>query len=467
VTRPTKLRLAAAAALLALAPWLALALLSAPSFDDFCFFALTRAHGWAGAQQPMYDGHFGRFVATALLTGLGWATDRLGGLPGPFPALPLIAIAAVLWFCWRTLGRLLPGQKAGERAVAAGLTGALFLAAMPGAGEILYWGSGMACYLPLILFLWHLVLRIADAFAGEPPPRAGEVALLAVLGFLVAGTQELGAPLILLLLAGWAWAGRRQGWAAAACAALAAVALPTLAAFAIVYAAPGNDVRSAFYPGSHELLRALPMTVVDAVIFLTLRIAAVPALAGGLALLWLAAARHPPAPRLPAALPRLLLALWAMAVLGTGLISRYAINHALPPRGLDVTFTLGVLALAFAAVRHGGGPGAAILAGWSPERRRAATAGALLLCAAGAGEWRVLYQAAATAPRAAAEYRARLALLAAAAPGSPVAVPPLRVPARPLQFMELSPDPTHWHNRCVADYFGLAAVIPAGRAAGG
>jgi hypothetical protein len=454
----------AALALIALAPWPVLALLSAPSVDDFCLFALVRDPGWAAAQRQMYHDHSGRFVATALITGLGWLIDRLGaGLPGPFTLLPLLAIAAILWLCWRTLARLFPERPAAQRAIATAFSGALLLATLPGAGELLFWASGMASYLPLLLLLWHLMLRVADTLKGRRPPGGGETALLTALAFLVAGTHELGGPLILPLLAAWAEAGRRRGWRRSGFAWLAAIGAGALIACAIVLAAPGNGTRLSDYPGSGDLLRALPMGLVDTVIFLAMRVAAAPPLLGGLALAWLLAARRPSPPAPAAAAGWLLPATWLAVLLVTGIASRYAVDHALPRRGLDLLYALGVPALAFAATWHGRVRGAAILAGWSAARRRAAPVVAILLCLAGAGEWRAMWAAAVTGPGYRREYDARVALLAGAPAGARVAVPAFLHRSRLLLIDELSTDPGHWHNRCVADYFRLAAVARASR----
>jgi hypothetical protein len=358
----------AALALIALAPWPVLALLSAPSVDDFCLFALVRDPGWAAAQRQMYQDHSGRFVATALITGLGWLTDRLGaGLPGPFTLLPLLAIAAILWLCWRTLARLFPERPAAQRAIATALSGALLLATLPGAGELLFWTSGMASYLPLLLLLWYLMLRVADTLKGRPP-GGGETALLTALAFLVAGTHELGGPLILLLLAAWAEAGRRRGWARSGFAWLAAIGAGALIAYAIVLAAPGNGTRLSDYPGSGNPLQALPMGLADTVIFLAVRVAAVPPLLGGLSLAWLLAARRPSPPA--AAAGWLLPATWLAVLLVAAIVSRYAMNHALPHRGLDLLYAIGVPPLAFAAMWHGRvrGAGCPFPPPWRPAR---------------------------------------------------------------------------------------------------
>jgi hypothetical protein len=452
--------IAAALAVAALAPWVALALLSIPSGDDLCYFGTSRAVGWSAAQLEVYQGHSGRFVATALLTGLGELIDRTaGGLPGPFPVLPLLAIGAFLWLSWRSLALLLPELAAPVRAIAATLSAALLIATLPTPAELLYWGAGMASYLPLALLLWHLTLRVAAAIAGGKPPGAGEAALLAALAFLAAGTQELGAPLLVLLLGAWAAAGRRQGWPGAALLRLAAIAAAASVAFVVLYAAPGNDARLGAYPGSRDLLRALPLGAVDTLIFLALRMAAAPALLGGLALAWLAAARGER--RASPALWRLLPALWILGCLGAEAVSRYATAHGLPPRAQNLLYLMGAPALLAAVTWHGRARGADILAGWRPGRRRAAAAAALLACAAGAGEWRGLYEAAVTAPRFTAEYRARLAQLAAAPPGATVAVTPVRQKTTLLPFAELAADPEDWRNRCAARYFRLGAVVLA------
>src|SRR5262249_49951230 len=80
---------AAPLAVLALAPWLVLALWSRPSADDFCYFGFVRAQGWLEAQLFVRQSMGGRYTATALLTGIGWLSDRLGD--------PAVVYAACGW----------------------------------------------------------------------------------------------------------------------------------------------------------------------------------------------------------------------------------------------------------------------------------------------------------------------------------------------------------------------------------
>src|SRR5262249_22108160 len=186
--------------LLALSPWLVLALWAAPSADDYCFFSFVRRHGWLGAQQFVFDRVTGRFTSTALFTGMGWLTDAFGGEPFALYA-PLAALAVLLLVlqAWRSVGRLFPGCRGIDRLIVAGFIAAVLLATLPSANDVLYWANAIFIYLPAILLVWHVLLRAIDAAQGARSPSAAELAMLWLLGFIGAGAHGPLAPLPLLV----------------------------------------------------------------------------------------------------------------------------------------------------------------------------------------------------------------------------------------------------------------------------
>src|SRR5215470_11781004 len=189
-------RVAAPLAVLALAPWLVLALWSRPSADDFCYFAFVRAQGWLDAQLFVRQSLGGRYTATALLTGIGWLTDRLDDPAVVYAGLGWLGMLAILWLAWRSVGLLLPHLAAADRLIVAALVEAAFLSTLPRATDALFWGAVVAIYLTSLLLAWYFMLRLIAAATGRPAPGPAGVAWLAALAFLGAGCNELTAPIL-------------------------------------------------------------------------------------------------------------------------------------------------------------------------------------------------------------------------------------------------------------------------------
>lgn len=451
-------RLAAALlALLALAPWLILAFRSRASADDFCFATLVRDHGWLGAQLYSYQVLGGRYSSTAAITAITWLTDRLGSGPSSlYVAVAWPIILAILVFAWRSVGLLLPALSEVDRLIVGGFVGIAFLATLPNAADVVYWATSASIYLSSLLLLWHFMLQLVATSTDQPPPRPAGAIGLGILAFLGAGLNELTAPLLILVIAAWAYVGHRRGWPARRLASLAAIAGIALLGLAILVAAPGNGVRLANYPGSRDLVAGLPWSLVDAATFLLLRVAALPTLIGLLGLAWLEAARRgAPPPRLPPLwlMPALVLAGCLLAFV----ISRYSMARGLPHRAQDLLYVIPFVALGVAAVWHGRTMGPRLWTGWSDRQRRLATGAAILLCLAGPTEWRALYEAFWSGPRFAAENDRRLELLAADTVAD-VTVPVLATQPKLLFITDLKADPKDWYNVCVAAYFGHRTV---------
>src|SRR5262249_4709880 len=134
------------------------------------------------------------------------------------------------------------------------------------------------------LFAWWLLEGLARLQQDDAPPRHLTIAGWLVAAPIVAVSNELAAPvtLLILLAIGFALLKRRHKLS---CVLLAgAVGLAALAGFGLLLSSPGNALRLADYPDSGGALGA-PFRAVGAVtIFIALRLFGTPALLGWLGL---------------------------------------------------------------------------------------------------------------------------------------------------------------------------------------
>jgi hypothetical protein len=452
----------APASFLGLMPWIVLVFWVSPSADDFCYFASVRQHGWAGAQLWWYGTHSGRFSATALQTGVGWLIDSLSR--DVWTTLRFVALAdlALIWLLgWRFV-RIMAGHwPRAWRLVATNIMVSVLLVSLVNAKEAVYWLNAAMAYLPPALFVWWLLQALARMMQDDVSPEPGETAGLTVAAFVAAGMNELVAPTVIAVLAGMAYLQWRRRHPASDQGRLLLIALATLIGFAVVVLAPGNAMRLDAYPGSRDVLAAPLRGAAALLAFLVLRLGGTPALIGWLGVAGLVSAqdarrRH----REPAASSPLWLMPALFLVVGWVELSigYFSMGSLLPTRAQNMLFVFGFVALTTTAIWWGRGPGgAALIERLGPRRQRRLLLVMAAICLSSATIWISLYDAALSGPRFLAQNRERVRLIEGA-PGADVAVPALSAQPTLLFVSDLSTDPQHWYNRCVADYFGKRSV---------
>ena len=240
------------AAYLLLLPFLLLSFFVWPSSDDYALAVMYEGNGsfW-GVLKALYGDWGGRYSA--------W----LGALPGPYLVKNLwfyrLLVAATLvllglsvrWF-WKGLLAGVPHKSI--HSLAAGVFLLLWFQVMPGTADSLYWYSGMVVYTwPLIVFFFLAggMLRSSTAM----PLKI----LFFPATFLLVGFNEIAAVTALLLIAAW-WlmtGQKEQLWLKIS------LLLVVIAGLSLLLFSPGNARRMAHFANNSNFWDALHISLIS------------------------------------------------------------------------------------------------------------------------------------------------------------------------------------------------------------
>lgn len=458
----------AALPLAGLAIFAALAAFAVPQADDFCYAAVVRSDGLIGGALAFYHDWTGRIAATLLIM-LPWAAADATGVDVVqvyrAAGLALLALAAVP--AALAARRLWP--KAGPAATTAIAATLLYclIANARSPRDLFYWLPGAVTYaVPGLLVAVLLVVLLTAAAEDRRVSLPAAVGLCLLALTAAAGNEFTGAMIATVAVASL-WA--RRGGGPLQPVLHAGLLVAAAAGLLVQVLAPGTATRTAaatVAAGTGDLPGALLWGPVYFTNYLVLRVDA-PGVLGWLLLAGLITVwhdrrhgrPHPPRPDL-VWLP---LAVFVAAGVAAFAAGYYGIGSMLPARAQNQVHLVGLFALtlataAFVRSRHPALRAWRSRLPWATPRRLAVVAVVLILLSP--QSIRAVYELIAEAPAYAAAQEGRFARLAAAGNG-PVAVAPLPARPRHLHMEDLRPDPAHWVNRCVADYYGIETVVVA------
>lgn len=450
-----------------LAPFVLLIFQAVPQADDFFYGALALEHGLFGGIGEMYGRWSGRFLISFLIMLPTILADETGAMLIDLARIGgLLIFGAISALAFYTARLLIP-KAAGWPT---GLAGLLFLyvvlANARSVRDTLYWVPGFAPYaLPAVigaaLYAW-----LHAAAAEERRLAPGHLLWLCPLLAVTAGANEFTGPALVTIIAASIVLRAGLGGRPLQPLVHTALALPALAGTAIVLAAPGNDVRVAQQSTGGDPLETLVWGPIYFLNYLALRIDS-PGLAGWLLLVALAVRgaerrAETPSPVRPLLvwIPLTVFVVYGLLAFGAGV---YGLGSLLPGRAQNqVHLTFMVLAsLAAAEAARSYGPAlSAWLKARAPrlDRRRLALI-AVVLIALSPQSWRAAYDlASGEAAGFAAENRTRLAKLEESPARKKFLLPPWQHHPALLVQEDMAPDPLHWINLSIADYYGHAAV---------
>ena len=463
--RPLSLLVLLGAALISLLPMLILAAYAFPSADDFCL-AVEASGGFWHMQSEHYLKWTGRYTATLLQT-----LSSRWDLASVYPWFVMATLAATLLSFRSLIGALWEREFGSLQTTAfAAVATAVFVGGLPSVVEAFYWMASATTYQwGLIAYLVWLALLVRIARGSAPAGDRRRRAAAAVLTVLLPGFNEVMAPLVLATLLAFVVAGRRAG--------VRERFMPALLAIAIVFTAvsllaPGNGTRSSSYPAlptRHNVEFALTETARQTVRFIVDH--------GSYTALWFAAfgawwwGWGPRALRRTDA-PYQERHGWS-GVLGLALIVYLTLfplyweygntNYTGEGRTYNITYFVFCAAVIWAVALLS----REITGRWSePVARLRASRGADLILAAVLACLMIAspstvrsFRSLEEAPAYLRAQRAREAVLRTVANrGGAALVPAIHVRPDGLFWGDLQPDPSHWINSCVADYYGLRSV---------
>lgn len=232
------------ALLLCLVPYLLLCLFIFPSGDDY-------SYAWVGASSTDFLGTLigewntwnGRYISNifVLINPIAYGRFDL------YQMVPILLMTGFITSHYVLLIKFVTASK--TQAVIMSLCFLLvYLNVMPDVGEGIYWYTATVTYFaPLLLFPLHLILLKTVSINFKPLI----VPLLVAFQFVLTGFNEVLMLIMTLLHLGfvvWAKTNKKYFW----------LLLVTQLIFsAIVYFAPGNDVRSSYFSDNHDVIHTL------------------------------------------------------------------------------------------------------------------------------------------------------------------------------------------------------------------
>jgi hypothetical protein len=245
------------ALLLPVLPFAILTAFAVPAYDDNGFSATALRSGFVRMQTGWYRSTSGRYFTTAVIS--------LGPLTfGSFTGYKIVALLIVL-LTFASIFFLLTAAFGAQTALLArlcmaALVTSLFSNQTPDVTEAYYWMPGSISYqLGCVLTLFFFGLMISFLRAPRGAARTLLLASASALVFAVVGTSETSMIFLIFLVcvvtakAFLLGVESRRVWALV-------LTLAALCAL-VVFASPGNAVRSAYCPDRHRLLFSLRMSV--------------------------------------------------------------------------------------------------------------------------------------------------------------------------------------------------------------
>jgi hypothetical protein len=447
---------------LVLMPYILLACFAWPSADDLTYALDTRRDGYWVAYRDQLRLWNGRYASNLFELG-GPMVWRSIWMYRAVAVAMILATAAVAYAAVRTVTANVATRS--EAAAMALCVTLLFLAGAPSLGESIYWYTGSVTYqLSAVLAVLQVVVTMRAL--GGPSPAVGMIVAAAMLLVVAAGMNEVALLLVATFYAASALVATIELRRRDLRMAMLMLAISVVAGMAVSLA-PGNAVRSAFFPARHQGLRSLVLTALQ-----TLRFAAEWTTSGALllgSLLFL-----PIAEKLSRVEPWRSIGRPAAAALAAGTIAvipvsvfpaYWATGMLGQHRTVSVAYFVFLL-LWFSAltalVAVGWAPGSN---GWLRDRRVRGPAFALL--AASLAITHNGYGVAADLARGRARLFARAMAARFAAldrcaetPAARCGLEPIAVIPESFYAVDISSDPNDWVNAGYAAYFGLGQVVP-------
>ena len=248
--------ISALALLVTIAPFFILCFFAHPSFvDDYCFATKTMEMGLMNAFLDWYINWTGRYSLCFLMS----LNPLLIQSIWLCKALLLLFILLLPFVSFYLIKAIFPKQKTGLYISLMALFNFFYLYQLPSVSDGLYWMTGaMAYQMPNICLLVILTLLIhARKKKNYLTLRYFFICLLAI---VMIGANEISMLTFLLFIAGLILLDlvKKQPLQPG----LLLVFLVSIVCSFFVVFAPGNDVRGALFPMSHDLVRALLMTIV-------------------------------------------------------------------------------------------------------------------------------------------------------------------------------------------------------------
>ncbi len=428
-----------------------------PMADDFAVAVSTRELGAFGYAYDFYFRQSGRLAGHALAGILLGYVELTRVYPWVLVTLALVSLAG-----WFALLRAVLGASVSRRTAFAWavLVQVLAFATRTAPGESLYWVTGAVMYQLCVALSFLLVARLSAR--GTRAPRSLEVVLLLATTLLVTSLHELAGAMLAVVLAVGAWLTRRLAvpgrglWVAC----LAACVVGTL----VTVAAPGTRARAEQFEHAWSVgwtLRHFPVDLWDTVLAWSTD----PKLLAATVVLFLSPGFRRPRPLwIDARVP------WrATAALSLGVAlpsafaaARWATGEAAVSRVVDLcqqVFLVGWLFVLFVSTRGERGlPRSELVRCVGRTLALGTLAAALLLH--GNGRFALGDFVHDRPNRWKSSMEARYATLRNARVNRTLDVVVPRPPWTPrlLVRMDITEDPTHWHNAAVAQYFGLRSV---------
>lgn len=233
-----------------IALYLILGFYAQPTADDYCYANSAIKNGFLQSQISWYTGWSGRYASTAIISLFALYCDLIH----VFWFIPLFLIATTCVAFSVLIHTLAKGYLTLVQTVSSGLVlAALYLSGVPSTSETFYWLSGGITYQGgnvLYLLLLATVINLKNSNKDKTKRRNFLIACLLVT--LIAGMNETIMFLQSLTLAFAATLAFKK--AAQDRFMLLAIMALSLFCAVIVIAAPGNAVRSGFFPLAHHLL---------------------------------------------------------------------------------------------------------------------------------------------------------------------------------------------------------------------
>jgi hypothetical protein len=253
----------AIALLLSIAPFLVVAFFCHPAADDYCHAAKTLELGFVGVQRYWYSSWNGKYFSMMLFS----LHPLVYGSIGAYKAVAIIVILLTFASIFSFLNTVLKSSfPLIDKLIAATFITALFSNHMPEVTEGYYWMPGSITYQLagiLTLFFFSSTIKTFEARKGR---KALWFTLSCILLVAIAGCAETSMVVVFLLLVSIAVKAFRNKvrtrwfW-------LSFLVLTTLCALVVIIA-PGNSVRSSFFPNRHRLLFSLGFSLAQEVRFL-------------------------------------------------------------------------------------------------------------------------------------------------------------------------------------------------------
>lgn len=222
-----------------LLPLIALSYYNHPSAaDDFCYIDTVFKHGWFGAMNAYYTGWTGRYFGIFLNHTNPLLFHSIIG----FKVLPVILLAAFIFSLYSLFRHLTPTLSRLAHLGFAGVVFFLYILKLPSISEAFYWMAAFVTFtIPNILTLLWIVLVLRWYRQDKQSARLVVGALAGFLIFAIVGSSETNLLTIMAFIGAW-WVYRIlfnrkvDGFMIA----MLVVALISCAFYAV---APGNQAR--------------------------------------------------------------------------------------------------------------------------------------------------------------------------------------------------------------------------------